>query len=261
LSGSRLQKHERMRSRLLRNERDVIVYLPPGYDDRPQRHFPVLYLQDGQNLFDPETSFIKGMYWRAGETADRLIGAGAIQPLVIVGIYNRGKQRINEYTPTKIPRLGGGKAIRYTRMLREELMPFIASQYRVLQGPEHTGLGGSSLGGLFTLYAGLSFPGLFGKLAVLSPSVWWGGGWICEFAAEARFERRPRIWLDAGTHEGPRVVPAVERFRDVLTARGWSQDRDLHFEIVEGGEHNEKAWAKRVGTFLQFLFPAGEGAI
>jgi enterochelin esterase-like enzyme len=257
LSGSRLQKYEKMRSRLLRNERDVIVYLPPGYDDQPQRHFPVLYLQDGQNLFDPETSFIKGMYWRVGETADQLIGAGAIQPLIVVGIYNRGKQRINEYTPVRMPRLGGGRAIKYTRMLREELIPFIASQHRVLPGPENTGLGGSSLGGLFTLYAGLSFPDLFGKLAVLSPSVWWGGGWIRDFAEDARIGTRARIWLDAGTNEGPRVVPGIERMRDVLLSRGWSLDRDLHFEIFEGGEHNENAWAKRVGAVVQFLFPAG----
>jgi predicted alpha/beta superfamily hydrolase len=246
-----------MRSRLLRNERDVVVYLPAGYDEQPERYFPVLYMQDGQNLFDPETSFIKGVYWRMGETADELIGARAIQPLVIVGIYNRGKQRINEYTPTRMPRIGGGKAIRYTRMIREELMPFIASQHRVLQGPENTGLGGSSLGGLFTLYAGLSYPDTFGRLAVLSPSVWWGGGWIREFAGDQRIERRPRVWLDVGTHEGPRVAPSVERMRDVLLERGWNEGSDLHFEIFDGGEHNENAWSRRVGPFLRFLFPAG----
>ena len=101
-----LQKHENFPSRFLRKKRDLIVYLPGIYQKRPELHFPVLYLEDGQNLFDPATSFIPGMYWRVGETADALIARGAIQPLIIVGIYNTGKQRINEYTPTRDRKLG-----------------------------------------------------------------------------------------------------------------------------------------------------------
>ncbi|MFZ0636959.1 MAG: alpha/beta hydrolase-fold protein [Candidatus Acidiferrales bacterium] len=250
-----------MRSRILRNERDILVYLPPGYDDQPGRHFPVLYMQDGQNLFDPNTSFIKDMYWRVGETADALIGAGAIQPLIIVGIYNLGKRRAGEYTPVKMPRLGGGRAEKYTKMLLQELKPWVESKYRVQSGAAHTGMAGSSLGGLYTLYAGLRFPNVFGKLAALSPSVWWGHGWMNDFAAKAPMDSRPRIWLDVGTREGARIVPTVERFRDVLLGRGWHLNDDLHFEIIGGGEHNEDAWAKRVGPFLQFLFPARATAI
>ena len=129
-----LQKHENFSSSFLRKKRDLIVYLPGIYQKRPDLRFPVLYLEDGQNLFDPATSFIPGMYWRVGETADTLIAQGAIEPLIIVGIYNTGKQRINEYTPTRDQKLGGGKADKYGRLLVEELKPFIESKYRVLGG-------------------------------------------------------------------------------------------------------------------------------
>jgi predicted alpha/beta superfamily hydrolase len=261
LSSGRVFKIERFRSRLLRVGRDLIIYLPPGYDEQPQRRFPIFYLQDGQNLFDPATSFIPGKYWHAGETADYFIGTGAIQPLIIVGIYNLGKRRMREYTPTRTLRLGGGKADRYLRMITEELRPYMESNFRVLPDAWHTGIGGSSLGGLLSLYAGLRYPGTFGQVAALSPSVWWDRGWITRFAAQADVNPRPRIWLDIGTREGPRIVPGVERFRDVLRGKGWSLDRDLHFEIVEGAEHNEEAWAARVGGVLQFLFPVSESTV
>jgi len=250
-----------MRSRILKNERDIIVYLPPGYDDRPARSFPVLYMQDGQNLFDPATSFVQGMHWQVRETADRLIHAGAVQPLIIVGIYNVGKGRIREYTPTRMLRLGGGRADKYARMILKELKPFIETKYRVLAGPKHTGIGGSSLGGLFSLYAGLHFSDVFGKVAALSPSIWWGHGWIHHYAEDVNVNLRPRIWLDAGTREGARLVPNVEKLRDILLHRGWVLDRDLHFDVIEGAEHNEAAWAKRVGPFLQFLFPPNESTV
>jgi predicted alpha/beta superfamily hydrolase len=261
LTSGRVFKIERFKSRLLRVERDLIIYLPPGYDEQPNRRFPILYLQDGQNLFDSATSFIPGKYWHVGETADHFIGTGAIQPLIIVGIYNLGKRRLREYTPTRSGRLGGGKADRYLRMITEELRRYMESNFRVLPDAWHTGFGGSSLGGLLALYAGLRYPQVFGQVAALSPSVWWDRGWIHRFAAQAEVHPRPRIWLDIGTREGPRIVPSVERFRDVLYGRGWSRDRDLHFEIIEGGEHNEDAWAGRVGGFLQFLFPASETTV
>jgi predicted alpha/beta superfamily hydrolase len=98
---------------------------------------------------------------------------------------------------------------------------------------------------------------VFGKIAALSPSVWWNQRVILRFAQAAPVEPRPRIWLDIGTREGPRIVDDVEKFRDVLLTKGWQCDRDLHYERVEGAEHNEAAWAARVGPLLQFLFPAG----
>lgn len=254
MNAPNLRKHEQFCSRFLRNQRDLIVYLPPDYDDEPTRQFPVLYLHDGQNLFDGATSFIPGMDWHVGQTADYNISIGAIEPLIIVGMYNT-KARIREYTPTHVPKLGGGRADRYGRFLLDEVKPFIDRTYRTQQGAVSTGIGGSSLGGLVSLYLGLKHNTIFGKVAALSPSVWWNQLVIHRFADAAPVKPRPRIWLDIGTREGPRIVHDVERFRDVLLHKGWQLECDLHYERVEGAEHNEAAWAARVGPFLKFLFP------
>jgi enterochelin esterase-like enzyme len=255
VSSGQLRKHERFRSRFLRNQRDLIVYVPPGYDQQPHRRFPVLYLHDGQNLFDRATAFA-GQDWNVQGAADYLIQGGAIEPLIIVGIYNTGKSRIYEYTPTKVPKLGGGRADRYAKFLMQEVMPFVQQQYRALPEPSQTGIGGSSLGGLVSLYIGLKYPQSFGKIAALSPSVWWNQRVILRLAAAANLHPRPSIWLDIGTREGPKIVPDVEQFRDLLLKKGWRENQDLHYERVEGAEHNEAAWSQRVGPFLQFLYPA-----
>lgn len=231
------------------------MYLPPGYDEQGPRRYPVLYLHDGQNLFDGATSFIPGMDWQVGQTADQSISAGSVAPLIIVGMYNT-KARIREYTPTHVPKLGGGRADRYAKFLIEEVRPFIQRTYRTTHGPENTGIGGSSLGGLVSLYLGLKLPHIFGRIAALSPSVWWNQRVMHRLAEAADVRPRPRIWLDVGTKEGPRVVQDVEQFRDVLVQKGWKLNCDLHYERVEGAEHNEAAWALRVGPFLRFLFPA-----
>jgi predicted alpha/beta superfamily hydrolase len=256
VSGPHLIKHEQFFSRHLRNQRDLIVYLPPGYHEQPHRAFPVLYLHDGQNLFEASTAF-GGTDWHVGQTADHFISQGQVEPLIIVGIYNTGKERLREYTPTRAPRLGGGSANRYAKFLLEEVRPFLRNTYRILEGPENTGIGGSSLGGLVSLYLGLRQPKIFGRIAALSPSVWWNERVILRFAAAAPVRPLPRVWLDIGTREGPRIVDDVERFRDVLLGKGWQLGRDLQYQRIEGGEHNENAWAQRVGPFLQFLFPAG----
>ena len=153
---SRLRLHEQFPSQVEEEKHDFVVYLPPMYDEQPDRRFPVLYMQDGQNLFDPETCFTKGNYWHMGETADHLIGTGEIEPLIIVGIYNTGEHRIDEYTPVEDKRLGGGQADAYGQMLTEELKIFVDHTYRTLPGKENCGLGGSSLGGLVTLVSGLA---------------------------------------------------------------------------------------------------------
>jgi len=257
VSDGQLQRHDNFRSKFLRNQRSLIVYLPPGYREQPERRFPVLYLHDGQNLFDGSTSFVPGQDWHVGQTADEEIKAGRVEPLIIVGIYNTGKSRISEYTPTRMPKLGGGRANRYGKFLLEEVIPFVRREYRGAGGAWRTGIGGSSLGGLVSLYLGLQRPDVFGKIAALSPSVWWNQRVIYRFAEAMKVQSRPRIWLDIGTREGPRILEDVERYRDILLSRGWHYDNDLHYERVEGAEHNELAWARRVGPFLRFLFPAG----
>ncbi len=254
----RLRLHRGFASRHLPDARDVIVYLPPGYEDELERSYPVLYMQDGQNLFDPATSFIKGRTWEVREQADEAIEAGEVEPLIIVGIYNTGDRRLAEYTHERDWQRGGGEAGRYGLLLTEELMPWIASQYRVRTDRASTGLGGSSLGGLVTLYLGLRYAHHFGKLAVLSPSVWWNHKSILGYLNERapQIWERPRMWLDVGECEGQRTLRDAETLARRLKANGWIPGETLYFERVPDGTHDEASWARRVTPMLRFLFPA-----
>ncbi len=254
--------HKGFHSNILNNDRDVVVYLPPGYETHQEQRYSVFYLHDGQNLFDGATSFIPGQEWRVDETAQSLITAGKVEPLIIIGIYNTGKDRIDEYTPVADAKYKlGGKADLYGRLLVEELKPFIDKNYRTLKDARHTGLGGSSLGGLVSLYLGLKYPEVFGLLAVVSPSVWWGNDYIVKYV-EAEKKRPPvRIWLDIGTkegsnaEEGQKTVAGARLLREMLVRKGWKLGSDLSYFEAEGAEHNERAWAARVESILEFLFP------
>jgi enterochelin esterase-like enzyme len=255
--ASRLRVHRGFHSRFLPDDRDVTVYLPPGYEEGAGRSYPVLTMQDGQNLFDGETSFVHGRTWRMAETADAAIVAGVVEPLIVVGVANAGERRVAEYTPTSDWKMGGGEADYYGRLLVEDLLPFVAKHYRVKTGAAYTGLGGSSLGGLATLYLGLKYPETFGKLAVLSPSVWWNHRAILALVSEAELaDSLPRIWLDVGDAEGRRAVADVDLLERRLVAKEWRRGVDLHYEQVAGGTHDEAAWAGRVWPMLRFLFPA-----
>jgi predicted alpha/beta superfamily hydrolase len=255
LLKSRLRMHQQFASKVEDQKHDIIVYVPPMYDAQPDRRYPVLLMQDGQNLFDPETSFIKGNYWRLGETADELILAGEIEPLIIVGIYNTVPYRINEYTPAEDNRLGGGRADAYGQMMVEELKPFLEHSYRTLPGAANWGMGGSSLGGLVTLYLGLRYTWVFSKLAVMSPSVWWRGRAILTTVGQIQRKPELKIWLDVGTREGRRTLPDVRSLKKALIAKGWKRGKDLAYMEAKGGEHSEWAWAERVAPMLKFLFP------
>lgn len=253
----RLRLHKSFHSNYLPDDRDVIVYLPPEYEKDPNQTYPVLYMHDGQNLFDGRTSFVKDRTWQVREHADAAIVAGEIEPLVIVGIYNTGARRIAEYTPDRDWKLGGGEANAYGRLVIRELIPWIQSRYRVRQDRESTGMAGSSLGGLVTLYLGLRHPVIFGKLALLSPSVWWNHKSILGFLNEhaPQVWERPKIWLDAGDREGSRTLRDVEQLARRLKANGWRPGETMYFEKVQGGTHDEASWSTRVRRMLTFLFP------
>ena len=252
--------HKDFHSNFLPDDRDVLIYLPPNYESAPDRRYPVLYLHDGQNLFDGATSFVPGQEWCVDETAQDLINRGRIEPLIVVGVYNTGTRRIDEYTPTRDRRSGhGGRADLYARMLIEELKPFVDNHYRTRSGASDTGLGGSSLGGLTTLYIGLKRSDTFGKLAVLSPSVWWDRRAIIRTVRGLRSKPTQRIWLDTGTAEGSkpeRTLDDVRKLRDAMVRKGWNTSRDLAYVEAQGAVHSEPAWAARVGSMLEFLFPA-----
>ncbi|MEP6618319.1 MAG: alpha/beta hydrolase-fold protein [bacterium] len=248
--------HERFHSRFLPQDRTIAVYLPPGYDPTSRRRYPVLYLHDGQNLFDRATSF--GEEWQVDETAQSLIACGEIDPLIVVGIYNTGDNRVDEYTPTRHPATErGGRAGDYGRMMVDELKPFIDRRYNTLPAGSHTAVGGSSLGGLLTLYLGLEYPDTFTRLAALSPSVWWDECVILRRVGALEGQLPVRIWLDAGTAEGQGTIENVRALRDALVAKGWTIGDDLAYVEASGGEHNEVSWAARFADVLKFLFPPG----
>jgi len=254
----RLRLHPRFPSRYLSTARSIAVYLPPGYETSSGR-YPVFYLQDGQNLFDPATAF-GGNDWRADLTADELIHSGRMEPVILAGIYNAGLRRISEYTPTRDRRSRkGGKAGRNADMLAREIKPFLDQHYRTRRTAADTAVGGSSLGALAALVAGVNYPRIFGKLALLSPSVWWDDHSTLQLVERwMPRQPRPRIWLDTGTAEGrnpARVVEDARLLNEALAAKGWRPGADLYYEEAQGHQHNEQAWGERFGRVLEFLFP------
>ena len=231
--------------------RPVTVYLPPGYDEGKER-YPVLYMQDGQNLFDAERAYIPGQHWRLKEAADAAITERTAAPVIIVGIDHAGVARVDEYTPTRDPRhKGGGRADDYARLLLEELKPLIDSRYRTR--PDDSAIGGSSLGGLVAIYLVLKHPRVFPRAAVMSPSVWWDKRAILR-EVDAFEGPRPRIWLDIGGREGADALAGARALRDRLRAHGWN-DRLLRYYEDRRGDHSERAWARRVRQALEFLYP------
>jgi predicted alpha/beta superfamily hydrolase len=247
--------HENFHSEFLPTDRTIIVFVPPGYESEQARRYPVLYLHDGQNIFDKATAF--GDEWRVDETAQNLIDSGTIEPLIIVGVYNAGERRIDEYTPTRVEKKNaGGQADRHGQMLVQELKPFIDERYRTLPSAANTALGGSSLGGLATMHVGIKYPTVFGKLAVISPSVWWDDRVILREVAALPSKLPQRIWLDAGTGEGQEVTADTGMLRDTLVSKGWTLDGDLKYHEAEGHGHDERYWAARMDQVLRFLFPA-----
>lgn len=241
--------HKSFQSKFLSKNRDVIVWLPPGYASEPDKRYPVLYMHDGANVF---------VLWKIDEIAKPLITAGEVEPLIIVMVPHGGTQedRFDEYTPTK-PRnfRNGGKADSYGRMLVEELKPFIDSEYRTLKDPANTGLGGASFGGIVSLHLGLKYPTVFGKLAVMSPSVWWDNKLILRNVNELKSKPDLRIWLDIGTGEGQKFVDDAKELRNAFVKKGWVLNSELIYFEAKGGAHNEESFAQRVKPMLKHLFP------
>ncbi len=255
-----LRLHRRFPSLIMGNRRNLAVWLPPGCDGRRRRH-PVVYFQDGQNIFDPHTAFL-GNAWNAGRTVAGLIASGEIEPPIMVGIYNAGSDRMDEYAPTpgRFTGWGGeecrsrGRGRRYARFVVEEVKPFIDARYPTKPAPEHAMVVGSSMGGLVSLYIALWHARVFGHAGLLSPSVWWDDMAPVRFVEALRRKPAVRIWLDTGTEE-----PGWEharRLRDALVARGWNEPDELHYLEIPGAAHNEAAWGARIGPLMKWLLAA-----
>ncbi|MBW3671105.1 MAG: esterase [Acidobacteria bacterium] len=256
LAGT-LHRIARFRSRFLGTARDVLVYLPPGYSE--SQRYPTLYLQDGQNLFDPDTAFA-GVHWRVGENLDSMIASRQIDPMIVVGIANTGPLRIHEYTPTmdRNHRAGGGASL-LGQMIVNELKPRIDETFSTDPDRRATGIGGSSLGALLSLYVGLEWSDHFGLILAMSPSVWWDRRSILRRIRSLPEKPSTRLWVDTGTSEATGQLPDVRRLDHVLRSKGWS-DRDLRLHVEEGAGHYEAAWGARLPAAIEFLY-GGESDI
>ncbi|HET9441470.1 MAG TPA: alpha/beta hydrolase-fold protein [Longimicrobiales bacterium] len=233
----------------LNNARDVTVYLPPSYPTRGDRRYPVLYMHDGQNLFDPRTSF-------AGEWhVDGVIDAASDEGLeaIVVGIPNMGAERCNEYSPFDDARHGPARGDAYLHFVIDTLKPIIDADFRTHPVPHQTGIVGSSMGGLISLYGFFARPDVFGLTGVMSPALWYGQREIFSFLEQAH-EARGRIYVDVGTKEGTEELRDVTRLRDRLLEIGYRHGHDLLFIVDFGAGHNEEAWARRMKKMLEFFY-------
>ena len=252
----------RVASPELGNRRDLLVCLPPSYATG-ERRYPVLYMQDGQNLFDAATSF--SGEWRVDETMEALAAEG--REAIVVGVPNAGSERLDEYSPWRESDRGGGRGDAYVRFLVETVRPLVDAEFRTRREPRATGVLGSSLGGLITLYAFFSRPDVFGLAGALSPAVLFAGGAMLDFLA-----RQPRvggrIYLDTGTREGGFTpldrffgglfasrpyVRGVRRARRLLEKKGYRAGEDLLYLEEPGALHHEAAWSRRLPAALRFL--------
>lgn len=246
--------------------RDVQVWLPPGYDAQSDQRYPVLYLHDGQNVFDAQAA---GTEWQVDEAAQRGVASGRLRPFIVVAVASTASRTL-DYTPTSMTvsaeRLGkaaperqGGGVAAYARFLVEELKPAIDARFRTRPGVADTAVGGSSFGGLASLWLALHRPETFGAALVVSPSVWWDDRFVLRDAVNASPSRLSRLWVDMGGQEGGQAVTLARELTGVLRRRGWSGDM-LRFVEDPQGRHDEASWARRVPAMLDFLYGSGRSA-
>ena len=241
-----------LKSQYLSNERVLYVYLPPSYAEGDSR-YPVLYMHDGQNLFDETLSYAGE--WQVDETMELLSDEG-IEAIIVV-IPNAEDDRANEYTPYTHPQFGGGKGDTYLKFLVEEVKPIIDTQFRTQSERVSTGLMGSSLGGLISLYAFFKYPEVFSFTGVMSPAFWFNQDDIFDFVQQAPFVDGS-IYMDVGTHETPDNPTLSEYyvtgFKDmmrILREKGYDE-QFCQFILAEGAIHHEREWAKRLPNSLRF---------
>lgn len=230
-------------------DRRVWVYLPPDYASSGRR-YPVLYMHDGQNLFDPDTAYCGE--WGVDKSLDALFREGRTKGAIVVGIDNGGTERWNEYSPwcrmDGTGRCGGGK---YARFIIDTLKPLIDKKFRTLPGRESTGTAGSSLGATISFYLALKYPAVFSRAGLLSPSFWFAREEAFGFAKKAAVRRDLRIYMDVGTDEGDHRDDYLADARAMSELLSKKKKVEQRFIVDEGGIHNETAWAARFpGAFL-----------
>jgi predicted alpha/beta superfamily hydrolase len=259
-----------LHSAIFGNDRTLRVLLPDGYDlpANAQRRYPVLYLLDGQNLFDACLSDVSHREWRVDETVRELVAAGRMPPTIVVGIDHAGKDRAHEYLPYKdfvgdpYMREPAGKS--FPDFLATEVLPFVDARYRTAPGHANTGLGGSSYGGVATLYALLARPNLFGYGLIESPTLWVGLGQPVRDTAPLTAMPR-RVYFGFGGREASdpavngRMVGLIRQVESNFRAAGYD-DSSVRVTIGENDVHDEDAWARRLAPALEFLYGPSRAA-
>lgn len=253
---------QRVFSAQLKNERDLIVYLPPSYDHSDNR-YPVLYMHDGYNLFDGATSYAQE--WHVDETME-LLGREEGLEAIVVGIPTFGNNRLNEYSPWKDDKYGGGLGKNYMAFVTRTVKPIIDRDFRTLPNKRNTGLMGSSMGGLVSLFGFFEFPDIFGFVGIMSPSLWFANERVFQFVKEQRYQHG-RIYLDAGTLEmgggwpdqglllarSTRYSKQVLQLKRLFESKGYRPNYNLLYVEGEGDGHNESAWAGRLPEAIRFF--------
>ncbi len=235
--------------------RRVWVYLPPGYAASGRR-YPVLYMHDGQNLFDPETSHCGD--WGVGRSLDALFHEKKTRGAIVVGVDNGGTERWNEYSPW-CARNGRGRCrgARYARFLVDSLKPLVDEKFRTLPGREHTGIAGSSLGGTISFYIALKYPEIFSRAGLFSPAFWFAREAAVKLLKHARLEQGLRVYIDVGTKEGDHEDDYLADAQNIAGLFSKKKGAERLLIVDEGGIHNETAWAERFPAAFLWLF---EGA-
>jgi predicted alpha/beta superfamily hydrolase len=240
--------------------REICVYLPPSLaaakGEPDARRYPVLYFHDGQNVFDARTAYIK-IEWAADEAIEELAKEGI--EAMAVAVANDGDNRMDEYNPWRSavnhrgePKRMGGKGDAYLDWLVGTVKPLVDRSFPTDTARAATGLIGSSMGGLISLYGPMAHPRVFGMAGVMSPSVRWNRFRIIDLIEEGKLPKT-RIHLDMGGHEWKGMTDDARKVRDALLACGWTEGRDLHYVEERYGAHNEGAWARRLPDALRFL--------
>jgi len=230
-----------------RNRRDVDIYLPPSYSSG-RRRYPVVYMHDGQNLSDPATAF--AATWQL----DSILASLAARNVeaIVVGVHNIGDDRLTEYSPFADRKHGGGGADRYLAFVVDTLKPRVDRLFRTARSPQRTATVGSSMGGLFSLYAWLRRPDVFSLAGVMSPSLWFGRDRLFDFVEAAPLPAG-RIYLDVGTAEGAGTLRDARTLRAMIEAKGGREGESFRYLEARGGRHDENSWSKRLGAALEFL--------
>jgi len=256
----RIDVFKDFRSQHIPNERDIFVYRPPGYENDPDRRYPLLLMQDGQNIWSTSPNFPTG--WRLHQAADTLIASVEIEPLMICGI-GFTSARSEEYVSKAVGQPGRTDgAARYGRMVVEEVLPFVADRYRLSGDPANTFIGGSSFGALAVIDLGLTYPDTFGAIVLESIGV---QGGLVQAIGRLGGKQPWRVWQEVGTNEwvgNPKSTAEYLRLnrqlRNAFLAQGWTEGPNFHYAEVPGGRHDEPTWASRMPDLLRWLVPASE---